>query len=273
MFWWRSGKAAARLLAVAAVVGFALPGGVTSATAAACAPAAVDVGDVTRAEGTGATTVFRFPVSVVVAAGCQASGSVRFRTVDGASADRDPARAGSDYAATSGVLTWQGETATKYVTVAVAGDAVPELTEVFWVSLDLPTGVVVTGRSGAGWITDDDAGGTGCDPNDAGCSGEVSTEGTGVCWRDVCSASAHFRDATPDTRTVHVRTLDSGGTQLGYVPVKDLVLTVPPGARRAVVRFTITAAPGQQMRVPVEFFAPSSGSPGNLRTVLTLVTS
>lgn len=272
MFGWRRRKTTARLLAAAVLVGLAVPGGATPAAGMACAPATVEVGDVAQAEGTGGTTLFRFPVSVAVAPGCQAHGSVRYRTVDGATADRDPGRAGSDYAAGSGVLTWPGDTATRHVTVAVAADAAPELTEVFWVSLDAPVGVVITGRSGAGWITDDDAAKTAvpCDPDDENCDGEVSTEGTGVCWRDVCTASAHFLQETTFPRYVHVRTLDAGGAELGYQPIKDLTLTVPPGARRAVVRFTITATTGQEVRIPVEFFAPSSGRPGNMRSVLTL---
>ncbi|MFT7835993.1 Calx-beta domain-containing protein [Saccharothrix sp. BKS2] len=258
------------VLASVVLAGLVVPAGATAGTGAACAPATVEVGDVAQAEGTGGTTLFRFPVSVAVAPGCVATGSVRYRTVDGASADRDPGRAGSDYAAGSGVLTWQGDTATRYVTVAVAGDAAPERVEVFWVSLDLPTGVLITGRSGAGWITDDDS--PACPPGE-NCDGSLSTEGTGVCWRLSCPASAHFSATVADTRHVRVRTLDNGGAGLGYVPVEDLVLTVPPGSRRAVVRFTITAPPGQEVRIPVEFFSPSSGTPGNMRTVLTLVKS
>ncbi|MFD7656527.1 hypothetical protein ACFV4N_21360 [Actinosynnema sp. NPDC059797] len=242
------------------------------ATAVACAPAAVEVGDVTQAEGTGGTTAFRFAVSVAVAPGCPAVGSVRYRTVDGVPADRDPAVAGSDYTAATGVLTWLGDTATRYVTVAVTADAAPELVEVFWLSLDQPAGVVITGRSGAGWITDDDRPRTsGCPPEDPDCEGLLSTEGTGVCWRGTCGASTHFSVASVETRQVSVRTLDTGLKDPGYVPVEDLVLTVPPGSRRAVVWFTITAPPGQDVRIPVEFHSPSAGAPGNMRTVLTLV--
>ncbi|NUT47115.1 MAG: sodium:calcium exchanger [Saccharothrix sp.] len=264
-------KPTSRLLALVVLAGLAVPGGASTAVAA-CAPAAVDIGDVALVEGTAGTTSFKFPVTVTAAAGCQALGSVRYRTVDGAFADRDPGRAGSDYTATSGTLTWQGDTATRYVTVAVAADAVPELTEVFWVSLDLPSGVVITGRSGAGWITDDDGAVTAlCDPAVEDCGGDTSTEGTGVCWRDVCTASVHFLRPTNEQRQIHVRTLDNGGTELGYTPIRDLTLVVPPGGKRAVVRFTITARPDQQVRIPVEFFALSAGRPGNLRTVLTLV--
>lgn len=267
MFRWRRRKTTSRLLAVAVLAGLAVPGGAAPA-AAACAPAAVRVGDVVQAEGTGGTTTFRFPVTVAVAPGCRVDGSVRYRTGDGSPADRDPGRAGSDYAATSGVLTWQGDPTTRYVTVAVAADAVPELNEVFWVALEAPVGVVVAERSGAGWITDDDA--PRCDPDSGDCGSDLSTEGTGVCWR-VCNPSSHFLRDSASPRYVHVRTLDNGGTGLGYVPIKDLRLTVPAGSRRAVVPITITAQPGQQVRIPVEFHSPSSGTPGNLRTVLTLV--
>lgn len=264
---------------VAATAGTGIAGAVTGPTAGAagvaavaCAPAAVEVGDVAQAEGTGGTTAFRFAVSVAVAPGCPAVGSVRYRTVDGAPADRDPAVAGSDYTAATGVLTWWGDTATRYVTVAVAADAAPELVEVFWLSLDQPAGVVITGRSGAGWITDDDRPRTpGCPPEDPDCEGLLSTEGTGVCWRGTCGASTHFSLASGEARQVSVRTLDTGVADPGYVPVKDLVLTVPPGSRRAVVWFTVTAPPGQEVRIPVEFHSPSAGIPGNMRTVLTLV--
>ncbi|GAA1303960.1 hypothetical protein GCM10009634_64280 [Saccharothrix xinjiangensis] len=260
------------VLALLLPLGLVVPG--AGAAGAACAPAAVEVGDVAQAEGTGGAAVFRFPVSVVAAPGCRATGSVRYRTVDGVSADRDPALAGSDYTAASGVLSWSDDTATRYVTVAVSADARSELVEVFWVSLDQPSGVVVTGRSGAGWIGDDDSPSVrGCPPEDPFCDGVLSTEGTGVCWRGTCSASTHFSVPSAGVRHVGVRTLDSGVADPGYVPIEGVTLVVPPGARRAVVRFTITAPPGREVRIPVEFYSPSSGTPGNMRTVLTLVKS
>jgi hypothetical protein len=263
--------------AVAFLAALVVPGGSSAGTA--CAPAAVSIGDVAQREGTGTSTQFRFPVTVTAEAGCAAVGSVRYRTGDGAPADRGPASAGTDYAAQAGVLTWNGDNATRYVTVSVSGDRQAEQVEVFWVSLDTPSGVSVTGRTGAGWISDDDTPGTDpepdpdlCPPGDEECTGRVSTEGTGVCWTGFgCFGSVHFSDLDILPRDVHVRTLGVGGSESGYLPIEDQLLTVRPGDRRATVRFTITAHPNQEVRIPVEFFAPSAGVEGNMRTTLTLV--
>ena len=76
--------------------------------------------------------------------------SVSYATMDGT------AVAGSDYAATSGMLRFEpGETAQR-VTVATLDDGTSESDETFTVELSAPSGATVADGTGVGTITDDD---------------------------------------------------------------------------------------------------------------------
>src|SRR4051812_4798845 len=90
------------MLAVAAAVAWDVVAGGVVATAApaVCVPPAVSVADVQQYEGSGnGTKTFAVTVTMAPAeAGCPATGSVHYRTLDGS------AVAGQDYVATTSTL-------------------------------------------------------------------------------------------------------------------------------------------------------------------------
>ena len=87
--------------------------------------------------------------------------TVKYATANGT------AQAGSDYVATSGVLTFAAGQLVQTVSVAVRGDRVKEGHETFFVNLSGPSGATLLDGSGLGTIGNDDerAGGwTGSQP-------------------------------------------------------------------------------------------------------------
>jgi hypothetical protein len=74
------------------------------------------------------------------------------------------AQAGSDYIATSGILTFAPGELTKQITVQVIGDAVAEDIEVFFLDLASASGATIGDAEGLGRIFNDDIGG----PDDGG---------------------------------------------------------------------------------------------------------
>jgi hypothetical protein len=76
---------------------------------------------------------------------------VNFATADGT------ASAGSDYTATSGVLTFNPGTTTQSVTVNVTGDTTPEANETFFVNLSGAANATIATATGTGTIVNDDS--------------------------------------------------------------------------------------------------------------------
>ena len=104
----------------------------------------LNIGNQTVTEG--ATAVFTVTLSAT---------STQVITVDYATAD-GTAKAGSDYTATSGTLTFPAGTVTRTISVATLGDALSEATEAFSVILTGANGALVTDGGGTGTIVDDD---------------------------------------------------------------------------------------------------------------------
>jgi len=96
------------------------------------AAARVVVDDVWGVEGNSGTTNFVFRIHRYSPVG---SGSVRWRTTDAS------AKAGKDYIAASGKLTFRPHEVQKYVTVKVIGDRKREYDERFWLDLYNPVGL------------------------------------------------------------------------------------------------------------------------------------
>jgi len=109
----------------------------------------LSIDDVSLNEGYSGTTAASFTVSLSVASG-------RTVTVDYATANGTAAEP-SDYASTSGTLTFNPGQTTKTVTVSINGDAINEADETFFVNLSGPTNVVVSDGQGQGTIINDDA--------------------------------------------------------------------------------------------------------------------
>jgi predicted extracellular nuclease len=110
----------------------------------------LSIGDVSLAEGDSGTTAFTFTVT-------RSGGSSGTVTVDYATVD-NTATAGSDYAATSGTLTFLDGEISKTITVLVNGDTVFEPNENFNVNLTNATGgaTITGGGQGFGFIFNDD---------------------------------------------------------------------------------------------------------------------
>ena len=108
---------------------------------------AVDASTTEGASGT--TKTVQMPVTLSTAS--PGPVGVHFATADGS------AKAGSDYTATSGTLTFAPGETTKFVPVTIRGDATKEPTETFALKLSAPTGgFILADASGTGTITNDD---------------------------------------------------------------------------------------------------------------------
>ena len=110
---------------------------------------ALSIGDVTKAEGDGGTTIFDFTVSLSPAS--TAPVGVHFATADGSAVDP------SDYAAAARDLTFAPGETTKQVSVQVNGDTDVEPDEQFLVNLSAASGARLVGPQGTGTVTNDDA--------------------------------------------------------------------------------------------------------------------
>ena len=117
---------------------------------AAVAQPTVSIGDIARAEGTSGTTQFNFTITLSSAS--TSSVSVAYSTADGT------ATAGSDFTATSGVLTFAPGETQKTVVVNIIGDTALEPDEAFFVNLGSPTNAVLGDAQGQGTIQDDEVG-------------------------------------------------------------------------------------------------------------------
>jgi hypothetical protein len=115
---------------------------------AATPPPSVSINDVSQAEGNSGTTQFNF--TVTLSAASAQTVSVNYTTAD------NTAQAGSDYQATSGVLTFAPGEVSKQVTVLVNGDTQVEPNETFLVTLFNPINVSIAKAIGVGTIINDD---------------------------------------------------------------------------------------------------------------------
>jgi len=110
---------------------------------------ALSINNVSQNEGNSGTTAFTF--TVTLSAVSASTVTVNFATADGT------ASAGSDYAATSGVLTFAPGVTTQTVTVNVTGDTTPEANETFFVNLSGAANATIATAQGTGTIVNDDS--------------------------------------------------------------------------------------------------------------------
>ncbi|MCW5961543.1 MAG: hypothetical protein KIS76_15375, partial [Pyrinomonadaceae bacterium] len=109
----------------------------------------LSINDVSMAEGDSGTTNFVFTVSMSISSASTVT--VDYATVDGT------AISGSDYAATSGTLSFAPGNLTKTITVLVSGDLTVEPDEMFFVDLSMPSGATISDGQGMGTIQNDDS--------------------------------------------------------------------------------------------------------------------
>ena len=109
----------------------------------------LSINDVSLAEGNAGTTAFIFNVTLTPASASTVT--VNYATINGT------ATAPSDYAATSGTLTFTPGQTTQTVTVQVNGDTTVEPDETFFVSLSIPVSAMIARAQGVGTILNDDS--------------------------------------------------------------------------------------------------------------------
>jgi CSLREA domain-containing protein len=109
----------------------------------------LSIANVSAAEGNSGTTPFTF--TVTLSAASASTVTVAFATADGS------AVAGSDYAATSGTLTFAPGVTSQTITVNVNGDTTVEPNETFVVNLSAPVNATLAVSQGVGTILNDDA--------------------------------------------------------------------------------------------------------------------
>jgi CSLREA domain-containing protein len=109
---------------------------------------ALNIGDVSQAEGNSGTTSFMF--TVTLSAPSEQTVLIDYATANGS------AVAGSDYGATSGTLTFAPGVTSQTITVPVTGDVVNEASETFTVTLANPSNATVADGSATGTIVNDD---------------------------------------------------------------------------------------------------------------------
>jgi hypothetical protein len=108
----------------------------------------VSIGDASASEGNGGTTALSFPVTLSAAAGQAVS--VHYATSDGT------ATAPSDYASTSGTVTFAPGSKSQTVSISVVGDLNIEQDETFTVTLSSPSNAVLGKTTATGTIKNDD---------------------------------------------------------------------------------------------------------------------
>ena len=247
--------------AAAAVLGTVVTGGAT-ATAGVCAPPAVSVADVRQqyeGSGGGTNTVAVTVTMAPPAAGCPASGSVRYQTLDGT------ATAGTDYVATTSTVSWAAP-GPRVVQLQLVRDDQDEQDEQFTVQLFGPRGVTVVDGTATVAVLDDDSG-----PSGAGLV--VALPESGICWwpSDHCAIPVRLNTVARAPVSVRVRTLDGSAVAgTDYLPIKDRIVTVPTGADRVEVPVGLLAgaAPGETFGV--EISGATAGTIGSARMKVTI---
>ncbi len=136
-------RVSCKVLALSVVLTLAL-----ASTAFAQLVPTLSINDVEVTEGDTGTTDARFTVT-------RSGNQTLISTVNFATAN-DTATQPSDYASTSGTLTFAAGETTKTVTVSVNGDTEDEADEKFFVNLSTAVNATISKDRGVGTIIDDD---------------------------------------------------------------------------------------------------------------------
>ena len=185
---------------------------------------AIEINDVSVAEGTSGTTPAVFTVSL-------SSASTEAVSVAYASADGS-ATAGSDYSAVSGSLTFAPGETTKSITVLVTGDTVIEPDEAFFVNLSSPTNATIARRQGQGSILNHDPTLPALSINDVSVS-----EGTSGTRNAVFTVS--LTPASAQTVTVTYATADGTATaDTDYLSAEGALAFAPGETTKTITVIT-----------------------------------
>jgi hypothetical protein len=188
----------------------------------------LSIGDVTLSEGNSGSTTATFTVTLSPASGIQAT--VNYTTQD------VTAQAGSDYATSSGMLTFAPGETTQTISVTINGDVEPEPDETFQVGLSGVAYASILDGTGAGTILNDDVGAArtfvsvlGADTND--CSNIATPCRT---------LNAAIAQVAVDGEVIVTKTGSYAGATIG----KGVKLTAAPGIVAFSGQPVVVNAPG-----------------------------
>jgi hypothetical protein len=205
----------------------------------------LSVGDVTLAEGDSGTTNAGF--SVTLSSASTGSVTVQYTTADGT------AKAGSDYVATSGTLTFTPGQTAKTVNVPVNGDLLFEADETFFLNLSNPSGALIADGQGKGTIQNDDA------PPSVSIDDVSAPEGNSgtknFAFTVTLSTGSGAATLVPYSTADGTATASSGD----YIAAAG-TLTIPAGAPSGKIN---VAVKGDAVIEPDETFFVNLGTPTN----------
>jgi chitinase len=207
---------------------------------------ALSIGDVTVAEGNSGATSAVFAVSLSPPAPFPVS--VSYATANGT------AKAGTDFTALTGSLTFAPGQTRKTIAVGVAGDTRVEPTETFGVALSGASGATIARGTGLATITNDDTG-----PLPTLSIGDASVA-EGDSGTRTAAFTVALKPASPSAVTAGYATSDgTARSGLDYV-ARSGTLTFAPGDTRRTIAVPVT---GDATAEPDETFTVSlSGAAG-----------
>jgi hypothetical protein len=153
----------------------------------------LSINDVTATEGNSGTSAATFTVSLSAASA--QSVTVNYATANGT------AVSGSDYVATSGLLTFPAGTTSRTFTVSIVGNTLFESTETFLVNLTAPTGATIARAQGIGTIVDNDV-----------ATIEVTAPNTAVTWLVGTTRTITWTNNLGSAATVRLELSRDGGS-------------------------------------------------------------
>ncbi len=192
---------------------------------AAPALPAVTIGDAQLTEGDAGSAVMVFTVSLSAASATAVS--VSYSTLNGT------ARAGEDFTATVGTVTFAAGETRKSVSVPVLGDRVVELGESFTVQLSDARGARILDGSATGAITDNDVDPSPATPPSISISDYLTTEGDA----DLTHMRIVLTLSKASSQPVTVRYTSEDITATGDVDYEVLsgIVTFAPGETRQTI--------------------------------------
>lgn len=162
-----------------------------------------------------------FTVSLSAATG-------RMVTVDFATAD-DSARAGLDYEASSGTLTFAPGVTTQMLTIPILNDTLDEPSETFFVNLSNPSNGTIADEQGVGTIQDDDA------PPTLSINDAMVTEGNGGTAAAVFTVTL----SAPSSLQIAVRYDTANGTAMAEADYQTVGATLSFAAGETMQTLTV----------------------------------
>jgi hypothetical protein len=204
----------------------------------------ITIADASQAEGNSGSTNLSF--SVMLSAPSEQSVTVNYATSDGS------AVAGSDYSATSGVLTFAPGVTAQTIEVPINGDTISEADETFQVTLSAPSNAAIADPSATGTIVNDDA--------VPGISiGNVS-QAEGNSGSSNMTFTLTLSAATERSVTVHYSTADGSALASSDYNASSGTVTFAPGQTSKTIDIAIL---GDTTSEPNETFTVTLDTPTN----------